>query len=115
MRFHARSRRGKLVFEDPRRLEQYLCSVEGKLLEVEVGPQQVRRSESQNRYYHGVVVKMAAAVLGYLPPQMHEVFKEKILGPGGSTAELTTEEFTRYVEDCRMVAAELGIIIPDPE
>jgi len=88
------------------------------------------RTNSQNRYYWGVVVHEIADHTGHDPQQIHELLKQ-MLGPkwylmnpgvkgetGGiptGTARLDTLEFTDYIEKCRLWANEfLGLNIPLP-
>lgn len=83
----------------------------------------VQRSEAQNRYYFGVVIKMMAADLGYEPEDLHEALKVRFLSKKlnnelsvvGSTAALSTAEFAEFVDDVRRFAASyLNLFIPDP-
>lgn len=84
------------------------------------------RSNRQNRYYWGVVLYLIGQHTGYLPEDLHEIFKSKFLKTkrlwrGGeittlrSTAELETDEFTEYIEQVREEGADMGIEIPDPD
>lgn len=82
---------------------------EGK--EVEVTITRPKRSNEQNRLYWGVVLYYIAQHTGYTENELHELFKQKycpkkIIKIAGqntevprSTAELTTDEFTRYIND----------------
>lgn len=93
----------------------------------------VKRSDPQNRYYWGVVIKEIAIRLRDLgndwlsDEDVHDLMKlkfngEKIAGEGGevleipkSTANLTKTQFMEYMETVRAWAADfLGICIPDP-
>ena len=64
--------------------------------------------------------------MGERPEDLHEIFKARFLlhkrlwrrGEiviGRSTAELTSEEFGEYIEQCRQEGAELGVVVPDPD
>lgn len=44
---------------------------------------------------------------GYEPEEMHDALVR-------STAKLNTAEMTEYIEQCRRLAAEMSIYIPDP-
>ncbi len=67
-----------------------------------------------------------AEYCGYEPEEMHEALKVRFLLKHGfsnetttlptirSTTDLTTAEFSEYVDQCRRLAAEMGIIVPDP-
>jgi hypothetical protein len=103
----------------------YLGSLEGLEVEVVVRKKRSKRSDQQNRYYWGVVVKMIADHCGYTPEEMHEALKFKVLGSESpddhglvkirSTAALSTDEFSQYVNKVVQFAAmSLGVFIPDP-
>lgn len=91
-----------------------------------------RRTSEANAYYWGVVLKLIADETGQTPHDLHEYFKGQHLAQpillvdrdgvirheatiGGSTSKLTTSEFYDYVERVRADAADLGIVIPDPD
>jgi len=72
-----------------------------------------QRSKQQNRYYFGVVCKLAGDYCGYEQDEMHQEFAKKFLSyeKDGktfvkSTTKLKTKEFEDYMEKCRMFAAE---------
>jgi hypothetical protein len=73
-----------------------------------------------------VYVKICADFLGYFPDEMHEEFKlmfnakDSKLQPGekigGSTTQMTTKEFTEYLNIIRIWAKiEHGIDLPEAE
>ncbi len=79
------------------------------------------RSNNQNSYYFGVVVKMIAEEVGYTPNETHEALKHKFLSEHGefprikSTSELTTVEFEDYLAKVRMFGSEFcNLYIPLP-
>lgn len=80
------------------------------------------RSDNQNRYYWGVVIKILSDELGYFPEEMHEALKLKFLRKESkplptvrSTTSLTTSEFEDYLETVRVWAiTEYQIRIPMP-
>jgi len=120
--FKAQCQSGKLTFQDRSAFDRYLQTVKDGPVEVIVRRARVQRSLSQNAYYHGIVVKLIADHCGYLPEDAHDALKVRFLSePTGnglarvkSTTESDTREFTEYVEQCRQLAAEMGINIPDP-
>ena len=97
-----------------------------------------KRSDRENRYYHGVVVKHAKAAfenndgVKYNTDQAHEKLKENCNGKvveitsrltgevryekvGLSTANLSTVDFEAYLERCRLFLNEwFGIYVPLP-
>jgi len=83
------------------------------------------RSQEQNRYYWGVVVKMLGDHFGYELEEMHSELKRKFnprpsrLDPsetfGGTTTKLSTVEFNDYLDRIvRWAAMEYQVVIPDP-
>ena len=84
------------------------------------------RSSQQNRYYHGVVLKMLSDFTGYRAVDLHEVFKRQLLPTkivtigninkeiAASTADLTTLEFEDFLEQIKQFSAtNIGLYIPD--
>jgi hypothetical protein len=68
-----------------------------------------------------VVVKLIAEFSGHTKDEIHEEMKKHFLQNRSgneprvrSTSELSTLEFTEYVERCVQLGAEMGIIIPPP-
>lgn len=103
--------------------------IEGNV-EVIVRPYKYKRSNEQNRYYWGVVVKEVADHTGYSSEEVHEMLKSihlqrgvmletrkglKEIRTSGSTATLKTGEMEEYLSKCRQWASvELGIYLPEP-
>lgn len=103
----------------------YLRNRDGKTVNVTLSRPTTVRSTSQNRLYWGVVVATIATETGHTPEEIHSVLKQMFLPRrfvvvGKSehelhktTTELTTEEFTLYLEQIRAWAGtELGIRLP---
>jgi len=104
----------------------FLRTREGKAVEVKFARPTTSRSLRQNRYYWGAVIGAIAESTGNSPEDLHLVLKEmflprKFITLGAkevevrkTTHDLTTEEFTLYLEAVRAWAAsELGITMPD--
>jgi 23S rRNA maturation-related 3'-5' exoribonuclease YhaM len=117
--------KGKLILEDPSRYLLRIASLEGKKVELSLKKSQSIRSLQQNKFYHGVVVKMIANHCGYIPDEMHEILKHKFLSDNiadefglvrvRSTAALSTDEFIQYTNRIVIWSAEtLDLPIPDP-
>jgi len=117
--------KGKLILDDPSRYLLRIASLEGKKVELTLKKSQSIRSLQQNKFYHGVVVKMIADHCGYVPDEMHEILKHKFLSDSfadefglvrvRSTAALSTDEFIQYTNRIIIWSAEtLGLPIPDP-
>lgn len=112
----AESRGGQLLFSAPAiaELNQLLRDIRGPV-EVIIRKPSRSRSLNQNAYYHGVVIPMLAERFsGSSRNEIHESLKKEFLG-GKSTTELSTTEFETYLEQIKARAAEMGVIIPDPE
>jgi hypothetical protein len=95
--------------------------------QVELKIDRDKRSGQQNKYYHGIVVKILSDETGFTPDEMHETLKYKFLRyskalPNGeevqiimSTTDLDTKEFEEYLEQIKRFAIqELDVYIPDP-
>ena len=87
------------------------------------GQKKLTRSQRQNAYYWGVVLKTIGDDIGYLPEEIHQLMAKEFLSyeksPGErfvrSTASLNTAEFETYLENVRRFAAtDLGINVPEP-
>ena len=81
------------------------------------------RSNSQNKYYWGVIIPMIADEVGYkFNIEAHEALKFMFLKQSKngltslrSTSDLTTVEFEEYAKKCREWASEfLNLLIPLP-
>lgn len=111
----------KIVFQDARAFKALISSLEGKQIDFIVRRYHPARSTQQNRYYWAVVVGLIAEHCGYEPEEAHDALRmrflqkpEAALPTVRSSASLDTKEFTDYIENCRRLGAELGIVIPAP-
>lgn len=113
---------GRLKVNNRKAFDDYIAKLAGEVV-VAVGNGRRRRSEDQNGYYWGVVIKLAGQHCGYHPEEMHDAFKMMFLRretPGApptilSTTSMSTVEFSEFVERCRAWCAEQGIVVPDPQ
>ena len=127
-------KQGKLSDAATGQLCTVLRSLEGKRVVVSVREQKRRRSNDQNAYLWGVVYPAAVAMFrdaGNMvdADDVHDFCKLRVAKLGqnivtpdgevvktlGSTAKLTTAEFSDYIERIRAWAAEFGCVNPDPE
>jgi len=128
-------RHGKLYFHGGRAAFDSAISGlrDGWEVEIEVSRLRATRSQQQNRYYWGVVIAALSRYTGYESSDLHELMKSKFLPKpigindengriveafvlGGSTRQLTTDEFAQYTEDIRRWAnITLHLDIPEPE
>lgn len=126
MKHKAKIEKGKPVFVNRDRFMKDLENREGKDVYISITTPKSKRSDQQNRYYWGVVVKILADELGYFSYEMHELLRIKFLKRelilneviytiGSSTTKLNTKEMEIYLENIRRWAAiELNILIPLP-
>ncbi len=121
----ARIEKGSVVWAgiDGKRWETSKRFLEGKEVEITIGPRRKRRSLNQNSYMWGIVYALMAEAAGYTAEEMHDALKIKFLTVHGdtalptvrSTAKLTTAEMEEYLENCRRLAAETyGLYVPLP-
>lgn len=115
---------GYVHVAERRRFREYCATLEGKPVEVVVRPKRSRRSGKANAFYWSVVVPLIAEELGYDKQECHEVLAFHFLRiedcpVTGSprrkrTPECDSAEFARYVDQCIRLAAEHGIVVPQP-
>jgi hypothetical protein len=105
--FHAVvDRQGRLQWHDMRGLERFLGGHVGRHFRVSFAEPKRRRSDRQHRFYFGVVVKYIAEFTGMNTDETHDALKYKYLKTEQigdiwkvrSTTELSTKEFTEYVD-----------------
>lgn len=125
-KFKAIVKQNKIIFTDEERVSLYLTKHEGKIVNVSISPFKRTRTNQQNRYFHGVILKVLSDELGYTTEEMKEVVRAKFLKGFKdiqgidyiylkSTTELSTKEFEELNEKIRTWAAiELNINIPLP-
>lgn len=113
----------KTVIYNKPLFSNYLRGLEGQEVEIIVRKPRKPRTNQQNAWYWACVVAIPAEHFGYTPEEMHEAFKFLFLKKHEegkpdtvrSTTDLTTKEFSEYVETCREWAAKQGLVIPDAE
>lgn len=116
--------KGKLILDQPERYLVHLASLNNRRVELILRKRRSKRSDSQNKYYWGVIIEILANHCGYEADQMHEALKYRFLSDRqedekglikiGSTATLTTDEFIRYTNEIVRWAAGMSVYIPDP-
>ena len=67
---------GKLSLDKAGQFKDYLHTLNGKRVELTVEKLKHPRTNSQNRYYWGVVVHEIAKHTGHDPEQIHELLKQ---------------------------------------
>jgi len=116
-------KKSKVVLDDRLAYIRHLAGMEGKRVELVVHPVRKARTDNQNAYYFGVAIALIADHTGYTADEAHDAMKMmflKVRGENGfpdrirSTTDLSTAEFSEYVEHIkRWASTALGIYIPD--
>jgi hypothetical protein len=109
------------------------CLPADQAWEIEIRERKLRRSEQQNRYLWGVVYATllkagGEALAGWDAADLHEYFLgehfgwEKLVGFGKTrirpmrrSSRLNKQEFSDFLAFVQRKAAELGVVIPDPD
>lgn len=114
---------GTLPLDDKRQFTIHLNNLNGKRVQLTLEKVKHRRSNNQNAYYFGVVLKLLSEHTGYEPEELHEALKFKftekryhcnLLIPA-STKKLDTIDFEKYLDKIRKWAVEeMRVVIPLP-
>lgn len=120
--FYGKKQAGRLNLFNRGQLEDYIQSFpEDSSLTLIVVETFRQRTLTQNAYYHGVVLQCISDYTGHTTEELHEYFKWRILSkegalPEASTTDLSTTEFTAYIDLIVYFAWDfLEIVIPPPE
>jgi hypothetical protein len=126
---------GRLPEREAKRIGAAIRKLDGKRIVVSIEEVKKTRSNQQNRYYWGCMVKLITdafrdagnmvnaedvhdflkAEVGKLSQVLVTVDGEVFRGPG-STAKLTTTEFSNYIEAVKAWATDrLDLKIPSPD
>lgn len=120
-------RDGRLCVLDRETYAEHVHAMgEGEEQEMTIGPVDVSRTARQNRYLHAEPIKKFCAKTGYTPAEMKLVllgthFGWKTLPTGEaipeepSTADLSKEQMTGFIEWLIQFGAEQGLNILPPE
>lgn len=120
--FYGNIKNGKFTLDNPKGFKDYVSTLDGEVL-MQVFKKKKKRSNQQNAYYWGVVIKILSDAFGYTDQEMHESLKhmflvEKVFIPPKvrSTTSLGTYEFAEYINEiCRWAARDYAIVIPPPD
>ena len=125
-RFLAKIRNGEYYFHgfDGENYRNRLKRMEGKWVWVTIERVGRQRTLNQNAYYWAVPVKMLSEFWGYETDEVHVILRKEFLripGEGGkpdrigSTRDLTTITWEKYMEKIRRWAAiKWDLYIPEP-
>lgn len=125
--FHGELKAGKLSLNARDLFDKYLKSLKDGAVVVEVYPRKNFRTIDQNAFLWGWVYPPIVDHTGETAESLHEVFKQMFLPkktitirgnqylvPVSST-ELSKQEFSEFIERILTEAAEMNIVIPNPE
>lgn len=124
--FFGKIENGKLKLADKESFISYIQKFNEKDIKLNIQLDKKDRSNSQNAYMWGVLIRMIADEMGMTDDATHEMLKMMFLKVGyehkgkryeyaRSTTSLSTIEFEDYCERIRLFASsELGLIIPLP-
>jgi hypothetical protein len=121
--FHGYVKDGKLNLNGRGRFDLFIGTLNGKKVQVTVKPYRARRSEQQNAYYWGAVLKVISDHTGYDCEDLHNHFKAHFLKRHvgnltsfRSTTELNKVEFGEYLDKIIRFASErLDVRVPTPD
>lgn len=112
---------------DKQKLHETLKGLKPVAYWIELKIDRDKRSNRQNRYFHGVVLPLLSEETGFTTNEIKSLLKNMFLGyqkllPNGlevdlikGTAELDTKEFEEFLEKVRRFSAqELDVQIPMP-
>jgi hypothetical protein len=112
----------RILLDRKQDFHEYLQSLEGQAVELILRKPRMQRSLEANRYYWGVIVALLSEYTGHTAEEVHDGLKHRLLLDHTdprfprvrSTTELSVEEFAEYLERCKQLSAEFGLILPDP-
>lgn len=137
-KFTAQASGGRLYLENEAAFSNYLLGLNGKTVEVVVKIPHKHRSRQEEKFYHGVVVRLIAEAMSAEDQEAHDLLRGMFLKyeertPAGiryertlSTTELSDQAYREYWEKCIRWAAQptkisglaidsgLGLYIPYP-
>ena len=123
--FPGRVEHGLTCLDRPQDFGSWVRSLEGQRIELIVRKARTQRSGQANRFYWAAIIGPLAEHCGYDRQEMHEVLAMRFLRiedcpVTGSprrkrTPKCDTKEFSEYTESCIRLAAELGIVVADPQ
>lgn len=121
--FHGKSENGRLVLDRREDFASLIQKLDGQEIDITLRKRRRVRSLSANGYYWGVLVPILSEHTGYDPEEMHGALKQRFLTDHTderlprvrSTSSLDTNEFAVYIDACIRLAAEMGVIIPEPQ
>ena len=120
--FRAIIQKGKVVFDNVDKFNEYLIPLEDKDVDVIVRKHRKDRTHPQNRYMWGVVYKLLSETTGHTVDEIHDSMRAMFLMDNlgkfpivRSSTSLSTVEMETYLENVRHWAStELNCFLPFP-
>jgi hypothetical protein len=120
--FQCEFQNGRTIWYEPAKVIQFVAKLEGCRGVVTIEKWHPRRSDRQNRYFHGAICREISKHLGWELEDVKSYLKQKLLLTekdgrvfARSTATLTTAEFATFLDDCiRLAAVEMDFVVSDP-
>jgi hypothetical protein len=119
---------GILILNNQEAYDINLKLLEGKDVEISIGEKSKTRSDSQNRYFHGVPVVLISGKTGMDKEETKEYLKQRfspkkritikgketIIVKG--TSKMSTKEFCDFIDRIqRFASEEIDLFIPSPD
>lgn len=113
---------GRVILDSRNLMFRAVELLEGFRVEITIKRFRAKRSQSQNGWYWSILTEWGEE-LGYTKDELHAALRMKFLMQHEdtslptirSTADLTTLEFSHYLDHVIQTAAEMGFIIEDPK
>jgi hypothetical protein len=126
--FIAHVDKGKLIPNDPMALNVFLSGAKNGRVAVTIDSIKKQKSNSQNKYYRGVVIPIIADYMGY-PSWEHDIVHGIIAAKyfiaedskgmkyvrSSSLDKWTTEDWEEVMHRIKYDFANMGCYIPDPD
>ena len=118
---------GHIKLDDKPSFDAWISTLEGKKVDVVVSKYRKNRTDNANKYLWGVCYQLMADELGYSVDDIHSLMKgmflKKVAVIKGkkydviqSTASLSTDDFSAYIEKIKQFASqELNLYLPNPQ
>lgn len=115
---------GKLVLDNERHFLGMIGTFEDTpKVRIIIEKERGTRTQRQNAYYWGIVLKYIGEYMGEREEDLHEIFKARFLKTKRvwrgaditilkSTSDLTSDEFGIYIDQVIQEGAELGVVVP---
>jgi hypothetical protein len=123
-----RIQHGHLKIEGRQVFEQTMARFDDGPVTLRITAGKRSRTSNQNKFFHGVIVKLIAEHTGYslseakdailltlIPQEITDIKTGEIVRVPGHSSRLTVKEFNELIERALQLGAELGVYIPTPD